>query len=113
VKRATVSHRSGALPGAPKEPSMYGTIRRYKIRNPKEFTDKVNESFINVVRTIPGFVSYMAIDEGDGWWASVSVFATREAAAQSGAVAAKWVKEHADKLVWGPPEVSAGPVVVK
>ena len=47
---------------------MYGSIRRYKIRKPQEFTDKVNESFINVIRTIPGFISYMAIDEGDGYY---------------------------------------------
>jgi hypothetical protein len=92
---------------------MYGSIRRYKIRDSKAFTEAVNGSFINVIRTIPGFVSYMAIDEGDGWWASVSVFATREAMRQSDAVAAKWVKEHAAKLVWGPPEITAGPVMVK
>lgn len=92
---------------------MYGSIRRYKIRKPKEFNDLVNESFINVIRTIPDFISYMAIDEGDGWWASVSVFATKEAMVQSDTVAAKWVKEHAAKLVWGPPEITSGPVVVK
>ncbi len=92
---------------------MYGSIRRYKIRKPQEFTSLVNESFINVIRTIPGFVSYMAIDEGEGWWASVSVFATPEAMRQSDAVAARWVKEHAAKLVWGPPEITEGPVVVK
>jgi hypothetical protein len=92
---------------------MYCSIRRYKIRKPKEFTDLVNESFINVVRTVPGFVSYMALDEGDGWWTSVSVFATRQAMVESDAVAAKWVKEHAAKLVWGPPEISAGPGGVK
>jgi len=92
---------------------MYGSIRRYKVRKSKEFTAKVNESFINIIRTIPGFISYMAIDEGDGWWASVSVFATREAMAQSDRLAAKWVKENAAKLVWGPPEITAGPVVVK
>ena len=92
---------------------MFGSIRRYKIRKPEEFTDAVNASFINVIRPIPGFVPYMAIDEGDGWWASISVFATREAMVQSDALAAKWVKEHAAKLVWGPPEITAGPVVVK
>ncbi len=92
---------------------MYCSIRQYKIRKPKEFTDLVNESFINVIRTVPGFISYMALDQGDGWWTSVSVFATPEAMSQSDALAAKWVKEHAAKLVWGPPEITAGPVVVK
>ncbi len=92
---------------------MFGSIRRYKIRKPQEFTDAVNASFINLIRTIPGFVSYMAIDEGEGWWASISVFETREAMRQSDVAAAAWVKEHAAKLVWGPPEITAGPVVVK
>ncbi len=92
---------------------MYCSIRQYKIRKPKEFTDLVNESFINVIRTVPGFISYMALDQGDGWWTSVSVFDTPEAMYQSDALAAKWVKEHAAKLVWGPPEITAGPVVVK
>ena len=42
---------------------MYGTIRRYKLSKPKEFNDKVNSSFINVIRKVPGFISYIAIDE--------------------------------------------------
>lgn len=92
---------------------MFCAIRQYKIRNSKEFTDLVNESFINVVRTVPGFISYMALDQGDGWWTSVSVFATEDGVAQSNALAARWVKDHAAKLVWGPPETAAGPVVVR
>jgi hypothetical protein len=92
---------------------MFCSIRQYKIRKPQEFTDLVNASFINEVRTIPGFISYMALDQGDGWWTSVSVFDTAEAMRQSDAQAARWVKEHAAKLVWGPPEISSGPVVVR
>ena len=91
---------------------MYCSLRQYKIRHTKEFTDLVNESFINVIRTVPGFISYMALDQGDGWWTSISVFDTREAMVQSDALAAKWVKEHAAKLGWGPPEITEGPVVV-
>ena len=92
---------------------MYAAIRRYKIAKPREFNEKVNESFINVIRRVPGFIQYMAIDEGDGWWASISVFETAQAMAMSDRVAADWVKQHAAKLVRGPPEITEGPVVVK
>ena len=92
---------------------MYATIRRYKIRKPKEFTDEVNASFINEIRTIPGFVSYMALDEGDGWWASVSLFEGREGIVESDRVAAEWVAEHAAGLVTSGPEITEGLVVVK
>jgi hypothetical protein len=92
---------------------MYGTIRRYKVSKPREFNDKVNSSFINLIRKVPGFISYVAIDEGDGWWASVSLFETREGIVQSDRVAAEWVKAEAHGLVSGPPEITQGPVVVK
>ena len=55
---------------------MYGSIRRYKVSDAKAFSRKVNAEFINIVRKVPGFVSYVAIDEGNGNWASVSLFTT-------------------------------------
>ena len=92
---------------------MYGTIRRYKVSRPREFTEKVNASFINVIRKVPGFISYVAIDEGDGWWASVSMFESREGIDESDRAAAAWVAEHASGLVSGVPEITEGVVVVK
>ncbi len=92
---------------------MYGTIRRYKLTKPKEFNEKVNASFINVIRKVPGFISYIAIDEGDGWWASLSLFETRDGIVQSDKVAAEWVKTNAAHFVSGTPEITEGPVVVK
>ena len=92
---------------------MYGTIRRYKLSRPREFTEKVNASFINVIRKVPGFISYIAIDEGDGWWASVSLFESREGIIESDRAAAEWVEEHAPDLVSSSPEITEGIVVVK
>ncbi len=92
---------------------MYGTIRRYKLSKPKEFNERVNASFINVIRKVPGFISYIAIDEGDGWWASLSLFETRDGIVQSDKVAAEWVKANAGGFVSGSPEITEGPVVVK
>jgi hypothetical protein len=95
------------------ETRMYGTIRRYKIARPREFTEKVNSSFINVVRKVPGFISYIAIDEGDGWWASVSLFEGREGIVESDRVAAEWVAQQAPGMVTSGPEITEGVVVVK
>ncbi len=92
---------------------MYGTIRRYKVSNPKAFSDKVNAEFINIVRKVPGFVSYVAIDEGNGNWASVSLFTTAEGIARSDELAAAWVARACSDLVSGPPEITKGPVAVK
>lgn len=92
---------------------MYGTIRRYKVSNPKAFSQKVNAEFINIVRKVPGFVSYVAIDEGNGNWASVSLFTTAEGITQSDRLAAEWVAKTCADLVSGPPEITEGPVTVK
>jgi hypothetical protein len=92
---------------------MYGTIRRYKVSNPKAFSEKVNAQFINIVRKVPGFVSYHAIDEGNGNWASVSLFTNAEGIARSDQLAAEWIAKACPELVSGPPEITKGPVAVK
>jgi hypothetical protein len=92
---------------------MYGSIRRYQVSRPVEFTERVNASFINVLRKVPGFISYTAIDEGNGAWASVSLFVSKEGVTRSDVLAAEWVKEHASDLVGGPPEITEGVVVVR
>lgn len=92
---------------------MYGTIRRYKVTNPKAFSELVNGQFINIVRKVPGFVSYVAIDEGNGNWASVGLFTTAEGVARSDLLAAEWIAKTCPDLVSGPPEITKGHVAVK
>ena len=92
---------------------MYGTIRRYKVSNSKAFSEKVNAEFINIVRKVPGFVSYHAIDEGNGNWASVGLFTTEEGVKRSDKLAAEWVAKSCADLVSAPPEITEGPVAVK
>ncbi len=92
---------------------MYGTIRRYKVKDPKAFSELVNAQFINIVRKVPGFVSYVGIDEGNGNWASVGLFTTKEGITQSDRLAADWVHRTCADLVAGPPEITEGPVTVK
>jgi hypothetical protein len=92
---------------------MYGTIRRYKVSNPKAFSERVNAEFINIVRKVPGFVSYHAIDEGNGNWASVGLFTTEEGVKRSDKLAEEWVAKACGDLVSGPPQITEGPVSVK
>lgn len=92
---------------------MYGTIRRYKVSSSKAFSEKVNAEFINILRKVPGFVSYHAIEEGNGSWASVGLFTTAEGAKRSDQLASEWVAKACADLVLGPPEIIEGPVSVK
>lgn len=92
---------------------MYGTIRRYRVKDPTAFSQKVNAEFINIVRKVPGFISYHAIDEGNGNWASVGLFTTAEGIKRSDQLAAEWVAKSCPDLVAGPPEITEGTVSVK
>ncbi len=92
---------------------MYGTIRRYKVSNSRAFSERVNAQFINIVRKVPGFVSYVAIDEGNGNWASVGLFITAEGIKRSNQLAAEWVAKACPDLVVAPPDITEGPVTVK
>ena len=79
---------------------MYGTIRRYKVSNSRAFSERVNAEFINIVRKVPGFVSYVAIDEGNGNWASVGLFITAEGIKRSNQLAAEWVAKACPTSSW-------------
>src|SRR5512133_1779801 len=109
ARAGIIRHGEGAGPGGP----MYGSIRRYKVSKPAEFTERVNDSFINVLRKVPGFISYTAIDEGSGSWASVSLFVSKDGGTRSDVLAAEWVREHAADRVTGAPEITEGVVVVR
>jgi hypothetical protein len=95
---------------------MYTAIRRYTVA-PGRFpsvASRAEESFLPVVRTLPGFVAYFLVDGGQengrDVLATVSIFDTQEAANESVRRAALWVREHlhpSDDP--NGPEVTAGP----
>jgi hypothetical protein len=91
---------------------MYATIRKYRTSQAERLSQAVNEGF---ARNGPpaGLVAYYAIDTGDGEWASFSIFETEEQARQSTREAVEWAREHVAPLLEGPPEVTAGRVVVR
>ena len=88
---------------------MYTVIRRYEgVVDAAEVNRRAVEEFAPLLRDRPGFQGYWAVDGGDGVIATISVFETAEAAADSTKAAAAWVQENIAHLVSGPPQVTAG-----
>jgi hypothetical protein len=54
----------------------------------------------------------MVINAGDGVVASISIFGTEEAAEQSNAAAADWVRESLSDVITEAPEVTAGEIAL-
>ncbi len=93
---------------------MHASIRRYNIDTDSVAALKVRveDGFIPIVSKLPGFVSYMVIDAGNGIVAAVSVFDDQEAAERSNAAAAEWVRENLADVVKEAPDITTGEIVL-
>ena len=93
---------------------MHASIRKYRINSDAvaALAVRVEDGFIPIISRLPGFVSYMVVDGGDGIVASISVFENEEAAEQSNAAAAAWVKENLSDVISEAPEVTAGEIAL-
>ena len=91
---------------------MYAAVRRYEgITDDAKAGHMVGESFVPLLKEVPGFLAYYWIDAGDGVMASLSLFESKAGADKSVAVAHAWVAENAPKLFPNPPRVTEGHVV--
>ena len=77
---------------------MFATIRQYdtNIDQTAELNRIVQEEFVPLMQSLPGFISYQWIDVGNvgGRMVSVSIFDTAEHAEDSNKAAAAWVKNR-------------------
>ena len=92
---------------------MYATIRQYDIAGETEELNRlVQEEFVPLMQSLPGFISYQWIDVGDvgGRMLSVSIFDTKEHAEESNRTAAAAIKDH-PSFIPTACVVEAGPVV--
>ena len=63
---------------------MYLTVRRYEgVTDPSEAGRITRETFVPIIREMPGFVAYFDVDAGDGVMISISVFEHKEAEEES------------------------------
>ncbi|TML77816.1 MAG: hypothetical protein E6G12_02135 [Actinobacteria bacterium] len=88
---------------------MYTVIRRYQdVQDTAEVARRAVEEFAPQLRDQPGFQGYWVVNGGDGILATITVFESEEAAADSTAAAATWVQENLANLVPSPPRVTSG-----
>ena len=88
---------------------MYTVIRRYQgVQDSEEVARRAVEEFAPTLRDQPGFQGYWVVNGGDGVLATITVFDTEDAAAESTAASATWVQENLANLVPNPPRVTAG-----
>jgi heme-degrading monooxygenase HmoA len=89
---------------------MHTVIRRYQgVVNAEEVARRAVEEFAPQLRDHPGFQGYWVVDSGGGVLATITVFESEDAAAESTAAAATWVQENMPDLVPTAPQVTAGP----
>jgi heme-degrading monooxygenase HmoA len=88
---------------------MHTVIRRYQgVQNVDEVARRAVEEFAPLLREQPGFQGYWVVDAGGGVLATITVFESEQAAADSTAAAATWVQENMPNLVPDAPQVTAG-----
>jgi hypothetical protein len=91
---------------------MYATIRNYSANAGMADALVENESEVRrIVSGIGGFRAYYLIKTADGA-ASVSVFDDEVGASASTRAAAEWVRDNLPQFAGGPPQVTAGDVVI-
>ncbi len=97
---------------------MYTTIRRYTLGagSLHDLSARLESEFVPLLRSVPGFVSYSAMDAGIEEDApvliTVSVFDTRAGAQESVARAAAWVAKNIADFMLTPPIIMGGEVLV-
>jgi hypothetical protein len=92
---------------------MYASVRRYRALDVEALVRKVEEEFVERVKTVEGFVGYYIIDGGDGTLTSITVGETEEAVEASNLLAKEWVVERAAHLVDSAPDLTTGEVRVR
>ena len=92
---------------------MHAVVRRYRVIDVENLIRKVEEEFIELVKSVDGFVAYYVIDGADGTVTSVTVGETEQAVDASTRQAEAWIVERACHLVEGAPDLTAGEVRVR
>jgi hypothetical protein len=96
-----------------KEYQMYAAIRYYQTDpdSVDEVARRAEEGFVPIIRDMPGFVTYLALDTGQGEIGSVSIFEDQQSAEESNRRAEDWVSENLSDLL-PRPNFAAGEVIV-
>ena len=94
------------------EASVYASVRVYENGDLADYLAEHKTEVLDVIGAITGFKAYHLIKTGDGT-VSVSVFDTEDAAKESNAKAAAWLKDNPPDFTLPAPRVYAGEVVIE
>jgi hypothetical protein len=91
---------------------MYQAIRMYPLLpgSTEAFLQRVQESFVPLLRQQAGFIAYDASRVGSNRVCTISTFGTRAGAEASVLLALRWVQEHSPELIGGLPSLKVGQV---
>jgi hypothetical protein len=93
--------------------AMYVSMRQYNGRNVAEFSRRVQEGFVPIVRQVPGFVAWYLVDGGGGALFTITLCEDRAGVEASVSAAADWVRDNVADLIEGSPAVINGEVRVR
>ncbi len=94
---------------------MHANIRRYVVHPGamEKIAKQINDDFLPILRGIPGFVAYYAVDAGHGIGMSITIFEDQAGAERSAAEAKEYIRENMASLFPNQPENMDGEVLVK
>ena len=89
------------------------TVRKYRVRrgSVEELARRVRESFVPLIRLMPGFQCYYLLDGGPDVLITIGVFDSSDQALASNVKAADWVRNNVLEFTEGMPEVMVGHVL--
>jgi len=93
---------------------MFIAVRKYRVRRGSgaEWTKRVQDSFVPLMRGLEGFKGYYLLDGGPDVVITISMFDSADEALVSNEKAADWVRNNVLEFARGMPEVMVGDVLI-
>src|SRR5258708_249034 len=87
-----------------KAQTMYAAIRRGQtdLSNLGEVRRRIEQNFVPIISTVPGFVAYYAVHIGNGVVITVSLYDKQAGAEESSRRSTEWVKQNPAYLLLTP-----------
>jgi heme-degrading monooxygenase HmoA len=93
---------------------VFTIIRRFTLTrgSTEEVARRVQDSFVPLLRNLPGFRGYYLLNGGPDVLVSIRIFDSAAEALASNEIAANWMRDNVLEFTKGMPEVLAGNVLV-
>jgi heme-degrading monooxygenase HmoA len=93
---------------------MFIAVRKYRVRRGaiEVWAQRVQDSFVPLLRELPGYQGYYLLEGGPDVVIAISMFDSADEALVSNEKAADWVRNNVMNLARGMPEVMVGDVLV-